>query len=111
MRLRKTFPRLAATVLGVVVFGLSPIAIGAKHKLFSDSYTDSDATEAPIPVRYLTRSAPAPAFAPTGPVQAGGDGAVDSHPRPGTSDSGLPLILVGFGLVGGAVFMRRITPG
>lgn len=102
-------PRFVATVLAVVFFGLSPIAIGAKRELFNDSYTAREAVS-PISVRYLTRSAPAPEFAPTGPTQAAGDGTGSTHPRPAT-DSGLPLILVGFGLVGGAVFVRRLTPG
>ena len=113
MRLRKKSarPRIVATVLAVVVFGLSPIAIGAKHELFNDSYTGTGPANAPVPVRYLTNIAPAPDPALTGPAQMGGNGAAGSRSHPLNSDSALPLILVGFGLVGGAVFMRRITPG
>lgn len=111
-----------ATVLTVAVFGLSPIAIGAMHGLLNGgdiataqpfvppqaAYTVS---EVPILVRYLVPNAPKRDFARADRTQIDGKDTVGSSPRPGTSDSGLSMILVGFGLVGGVVFMRRITPG
>lgn len=114
-------PRVVATALAVVLFGLSPIAIGAKHDLFDAAYRGTEpfasphssyaSFEAPVPVRFLTPNAPEGNFGTKGPAQVGGDGVgVGAHPQPVRSDSGLPLILLGFGLVGGAVFVRRITP-
>jgi len=111
-----------ATVLTVAVFGLSPIAIGAVHGLFNGGDTAaaqpfaspqaaSTVSEVPILVSYLVRNAPKREFAPANRTQIDGKDTVGCSPRPGTSDSGLSMILVGFGLVGGAVFMRRVSPG
>ena len=60
-----------------------------------------------IPVRYLT---PERSLAPTGPTPVDSRAAVGSRPLPSSRDSGLTLVLAGLSLVGGAVFMRRITP-
>ena len=122
MRLAKTSTRqrLVAAALTLLVFGLSPTAIGAKHELvdgqagrdlLASLHTSYAVSGAPIPVRYLIRNAPGGDFAPPGPALVGVVGAVGSRPPPASHGPGLTLVLVGFSLVGGAVFMRRITPG
>jgi len=123
MRLLKTstHPRVVATLLALIVFGLSSIAIGAKRELFNDDYVggaesfvspDSSYTtsEPSIPVRYITPNAPQQDFARPDPAPPSPDRTVASQSQPAKSSSGLSLILVGFGLFGGALFMRRITP-
>lgn len=123
MRLLKTstHPRIVATLVALIVLGLSSIAIGAKHELFNDDYVGPDSfasqhssymnSEPPIPVRYIAPNAPQQDFARMDTAPKNADSTVASQSQPANSGSGLSLILVGFGLFGGALFMRRITPG
>lgn len=123
MRLLKTstHPRVVATLLALIVFGLSSIAIGAKHELFNDDYVGPNSfasphssymtSEPPIPVRYVTPNALQRDFARVDPAPTNAESTVASQSQSAKSGSGLSLILVGFGLFGGALFMRRITPG
>ena len=122
MRLPKTSTRQrsVAAALTLFVLGLSPTAIGAKHKLLDGQagtdplalrHTSYAVSGAPILIRHFIRNTPERDFASAGPALVGVGGAVGSRPPPAPPDSGLILILVGFSLVGGAVFMRWIKPG
>jgi hypothetical protein len=117
MRLSKksTRQRIVIVALALLAFGLSTTAIGAMLRVFAGqaarvqlapqrkSYAVSGSS---VPIGYLT---PERNFAPKGPALADGGLTVDSLPT--SHDSGLTLVLVGLSLAGGAVFMRRITPG
>jgi len=73
----------------------------------ASQYTFYAVSESRIPIRNLI---PVRDFAPKGPALVDADVTVDSRPLP-ARDSGLTLVLVGLSLVGGAIFVRRITPG
>ena len=118
MRLPKTSTRqpLVIVALALLAFGLSTTVTGAvlgvsagqagKEPLASQ-HTLYTVPEGRIPIRNLT---PVRDFAPNGSAVVDADVTVDSRPLP-ARDSGLTLVLVGLSLVGGAVFIRRITPG
>jgi hypothetical protein len=119
MRLPKisTRQRIVAAALALLVFGFST-AIRARQRVFagqadrgslaSQSYSVSGS---PAPIRYLTGNTAEQNLAPAAPSLVSAGGVIGSHPSPASTRSGLSLILVGLSLVGGAVFMRRITPG
>jgi hypothetical protein len=122
MRLPKTStrPRLVVASLLLLVFGLLTLASGAKHEVLAGQagrdqlaslHTSFAVSGGPIPTRHLTPNTPERDLARMDPAFVGAGGAVSSRPLPDSPDSGLTLVLVGLSLVGGAVFMRRITPG
>ena len=104
--------RLIIVASATLVSGLSIIASGvfadqAGREQLASQKTSYAAPGDPIPVRYLT---PERSLAPTGPTPVDPGAAVGARPLPASRDSGLTLVLAGLSLVGGAVFMRRITP-
>ena len=112
--------RLVATAVALLVFGFSPTAIGAKHEIIDGQVgrdlrlalrTSSAVPDALIPIRFLRRNTPGGAFSAGGLKPTGVHGVLGSQGPPVTPGSGLNLILVGFTLVGGAIFLRRMTPG
>jgi hypothetical protein len=118
MRLLKTSTRqrLVIVALALLAFGLSTTVTGAMLRVSSgqagkeplaSQYTFYAVSESRIPIRNLI---PVRDFAPKGPALVDADVTVDSRPLP-ARDSGLTLVLVGLSLVGGAIFVRRITPG
>lgn len=118
MRLSKTSTRqrLVIVALALLAFGLSTTVTGAVLRVFAgqagrellaSQHTFYPVSDGRIPIRNLT---PVRDLAPKGPALADPGVAVDSRPLP-VRDSGLSLVLVGLSLVGGAVFIRRITPG
>ena len=118
MRLPKTSTRqpLVIVALALLAFGLSTTVTGAVlgvsagqagKELLASQHTFYAISDSRIPIRNL---APVRDFAPKDPALMDADVTFDSRPLP-ARDSGLTLVLVGLSLVGGAVFIRRITPG
>lgn len=104
--------RLVIVASATLVSGLSIIANGVfADQAGRDQLASQKPSYAvpgdPIPVRYLT---PERSLAPTGPIPVDPGVAVGARPLPASRDSGLTLVLAGLSLVGGAIFMRRITP-
>lgn len=115
-----TRQRLVIVASALLAFGLSTTANGAKHKVsagqagrdrLASQRTSYEVSGDPISTSYLIRSSLERDFVPTGPTLVSAHVAVGSLPSPALPDSGLTLVLVGLSLVGGAVFIRRITPG
>jgi hypothetical protein len=106
-------------VLALVAFGLSTFAIGDRCEALAGQAggdqlallrTPYPVFGGPIPT-HMIRDTPERDFARSDPALIGAGGPVGSRPVPASPGSSAPLVLVGLSLIGGAVFMRRITPG
>lgn len=122
MRLRRTSTRqrLAVAVLALLALGPLTLTIGAIREVstgqagtdpLASLRTPYRVSGGPISLAHLTTGTPDRNFARTRPAPEVAGSSVGSRPSPAGADYSVTLVLVGLSLVGGAVFMRRLTPG